>query len=114
MNDVKRLVVAAVVLAFLAGLGAGAWVGDLRAAGANAAPSMDTRVEAYRKKYDLDASEQRRVRDVLLRYDAGRERVMSELDGERWKKLNELLTQAQKDIENILAERDSPGSGNGG
>ena len=115
MNEVKRTVLAALVLAFVAGVGAGAWVGELRAAaGERDDVSVDVRLRAYDEKYDLTPSEERRVRDVLLRYDAKRTEILSELDAERWQRLQLALEKARADLAEILDERDTPGPANGG
>ena len=113
MSDVKRTVLFALLLAFVGGIGAGAWVSDLRAAPNTVQPSIERRVEAWRAKYDLTPSQVRQVRDVLLRYDAGSTRIRNEMDSERWRRIQKLRTDANKDIDRILGkeEPDAPVTG---
>ena len=105
MTDVTRTVVAALLLAFVAGVGAGAWVVDLRAASRDQSEqSVDRRVESWKKKYDLTPSQERRLRDVFLRYDAGRKTILTELDTERWRRIVRLREEALKDVDAILGK----------
>jgi len=114
MRDLKRAVLAALLLAFVAGLGAGAWVSDLRAAGEATPPSMDRRVQAWTDRYGLSPSQERRLRDVLLRYDAGRTKILSELDTQRWQRIEKLRLEAREDIDRILQEADPAAADSGG
>jgi len=115
MHEVKRTFIAALALAFVAGVGAGAWVGELRAAAGEADDvSVDVRLRAYDEKYDLTPSEERRVRDVLLRYDAKRMEILSELDETRWQRLHRALEEARGDLRKILEDRETAAPASGG
>ena len=114
MGGIKRTVFFALLLAFVAGIGAGAWVSDLRAAPDAPANSIERRVEAWRDRYDLTTSQVRRLRDVLLRYDAGSKRVLTELDTERWRRIKRLESDARKDIDRILGKEDASAPEKGG
>ena len=113
MSDVKRAMIAAVLLAFVAGVGAGAWVSDLRAASEPAEQPVDRRVQQWKEKYDLTPSQERRLRDVFLRYDAGRKKILTELDTVRWQKTVRLREEALKDVAVILG-KDQPAGPDGG
>jgi len=114
MREFKATILAAVALAFVAGIGAGAWFGSLRAAPTANRPSVDRRLETWVERYNLTPSQQRHLRAVLLRYDGGRDRIYSELSGEQWRRLNQLRERSQLEIDEILKERsdsDSPAGG---
>ena len=105
MNGIKAAVSGAIILAFVAGLGAGAWVSDLRAAPARTkSVSIERRVKAWTDKHEMTASQQRRLRDVLLRYDADRRQILSQLSKDEWARLNLLRTASRKDIDRILED----------
>ncbi|MEM8885313.1 MAG: hypothetical protein AAGD14_14690 [Planctomycetota bacterium] len=115
MAGLKRTIAAALLLAFVAGLGAGAWMSDLRAAPRKAAtPSADRRADAFQEKYDLTASQRRRVRDIIVRYDQKRRSILTELDSERWQRIERLAAVSRQAIDEILREEDGPGSTPGG
>lgn len=104
MNGIKASVTTAILLAFVAGVGAGAWVSDLRAAPTRPTSlSIERRVKAWTDRHELTPSEVRRLRDVLLRYDADRKRILSELSKDEWTRLNQLRTDSRKDIDLILS-----------
>ena len=114
MREFKALVLGAVALAFVAGIGAGAWIGNLRAAPAANRISVDRRLEDWNNRYHLTPSQQRRVRAVLVRYDGGRDRIYSELNAEQWRRLNLLRKKSREEIDRILEEgiaTDSPSGG---
>jgi hypothetical protein len=114
MREFKTLVLAAVALAFVAGIGAGSWISDLRAATTPSHPSVERRLENWNKRYNLTPSQQRRIRSVLVRYDAGRDRIFSEISAEQWQRLNRNLADSQREIDEILQEQapaDSPTGG---
>jgi Spy/CpxP family protein refolding chaperone len=114
MREFKTTILAAVVLAFIAGLGAGAWIGDLRASPAAGQPSVDRRLKNWTDRFDLTPSQQRRLRSVLIRYDSGRDQIFSELNRDQRVRLEELRRRSQEEIDDILKERtaaDSPAGG---
>jgi len=113
VNGIKGAVTAAILLAFVAGVGAGAWVSDLRAAPARpTSVSIERRVQSWTEKHEMTPSQQRRLRDVLLRYDADRRRILSELSKDEWARLNQLRTDSRKDIDRILEDgHTAPASG---
>ena len=84
MREFKAAILLALVLAFVGGLGAGAWIGSLRAAPQTPRRSVDRRLESWKERYELTPSQERRLREVLIRYDKGRDRVRAQMDAERW------------------------------
>ena len=114
MREFKTLVLVAVLLAFIGGVGAGAWIGSLRAAPATNPPSVERRMKAWKERYNLTPSEQRQLRAVLVRYDSGRDGIYSELSSEQWRRLNELREKSQREIDEILKGRTTTNSPAGG
>jgi len=113
MREFKTLVIGAVVLAFVGGMGAGAWIGSLRAA-TLLRPSVDRRLQDWTERYDLSPSQERRVRAVLVRYDGGRDRIYSEISSEQWRRLNRLRDKSQQELDKILQEGTTSDSPDGG
>ena len=114
MREFKATILAAVLLAFVAGIGAGAWIGDLRASPTGNPPSVDSRLKNWTERYDLTPSQQRRLRSVLIRYDSGSRQIRSELNRDQRERLAALGEQSQQEIDKILKERtptDSPAGG---
>ena len=108
MRGLKGAVCLALVLAFCAGVGAGAWLGDLRAAPDEPRTvSIDKRVEAWSKAHDLTKSQERQIRDVLLRYDADRRNIRSEMSKDQWARVHKLRLESREKIDRILREGDS-------
>ena len=114
MREFKATILAAVLLAFVAGVGAGAWIGDLRASPAGSPPSVDSRLRIWAERYDLTPSQQRRLRSVLIRYDSGRAEITSELNRDQRKRLDALRERSQQEIDQILNERSATDSPTGG
>ena len=114
MREFKTTILASVMLAFVAGIGAGAWIGDLRASPASGHPSVDRRLKNWTERYDLTPSQQRQLRSVLLRYDAGRNQIRSELNRDQRMRLEQLSKRSQDEIDKILKERTTTDSPSGG
>ena len=75
MGQLKRLFLVTLLLTFVAGLGAGSWVGSLLAAG-EAAPPVDRRLQDFQKAFpDLSPTQVRELGAVLKRYDAEARRI---------------------------------------
>ncbi|MHC4953159.1 MAG: hypothetical protein ACYTGZ_04660 [Planctomycetota bacterium] len=104
MREFKAAILLALVLAFVGGLGAGAWIGSLRAAPQTPRRSVDRRLESWKERYELTPSQERRLREVLIRYDKGRDRVRAQMDAERWTHVDKLRRKAHDDIQEILHE----------
>jgi hypothetical protein len=103
MRDLKLLFLATIALTFLAGAGAGAWLGTLRAAAAPAGiPSIETRMRDWNETFPLDRSQNRRLRAILLYYDEMSERIRNDLDAERFRRLQDLRRDCREQVREIL------------
>ena len=114
MREFKSTILASVILAFIAGIGAGAWIGNLRASPASRSASVDQRLRIWTERYDLTPSQQRQLRSVLIRDDAGRREIRSELNRDQRRRLEQLNKQSQAAIDKILGQRTSTDSAPGG
>ena len=102
MHGLKGPILLALLLAFIGGVGAGAWIGSLRAAPLVPLRSVDRRLESWKERYDLTPSKERRLREVLIRYDKGRDGVRAQLDAARWNQVDQLRRTAHAQIQEIL------------
>ena len=114
MREFKALILTCVALAFIGGVGLGAWVGTLRAATPQPARSLDRRMTDWTTRYDLTRSQSRRIRGVLVRYDREKSQILSELDAEHWKRIYKLREISHVEIDKILVERAHATPANGG
>ncbi len=114
MREFKTTILASVILAFVAGIGAGAWIGNLRASPANGQASVDRRLQSWTERYDLTPSQQRQLRAVLIRYDSGRKQIRSELNRDQRIRLEQLSKRSQDEIDKILGQRTPTDSSSGG
>jgi hypothetical protein len=74
MRQLKALLLAAMALVFVAGVGTGAWIGTLAAA-PRAPRSLDRRVEDFRRMLGLSPTQARQVREILADHDRKREEM---------------------------------------
>lgn len=99
MGSLKRLFLLTLLLTFVAGLGAGTWVGSLLAAPPASAPS-DRRIEDFRRAFpDLTVAQMRELRAVLARYDKEAQRIR-QISATQLRELQEL---EQASVESIYA-----------
>jgi hypothetical protein len=105
MREFKRLFLSVLFLTFLGGLGVGAWIGALSAAQPRAAaPTVDRRVEDWKRYFALDASQERRLRAALSRYDHAVERIRNEVSAEQARQLVQLRESSRDEIRDILTD----------
>jgi len=103
MRGLKALFLATLGLTFLAGLGAGAWLGGLRAAApAEAVPSIQTRVRDWNETFSLDRSQERRLQAILVYYDEESARIYRDLDAERFRQLHQLREECRVKLREML------------
>ena len=114
MREFKALIITCVLLAFVGGVGLGTWVGSLRAATPPSPRSLDRRMTDWTTRHDLTASQARRIRAVLSRYDGQKAKIHSELDSEHWKRIYKLRESSRLEIDKILDETATATPGNGG
>jgi len=106
MRGWKRLFFAVQALTLVGGLGIGAFVATLSAAPElPASPSVERRVGEYREAFDLDASQARRLREVLERHDAEARAVRERIDEERFRELQRIHERAREELRGLLDER---------
>jgi hypothetical protein len=104
MREFKRLFLCVLVLTFLGGVGTGAFVGALSAAPRASGPTVDRRLEDWKRYFALDASQERRLRAVLLRYDHAVEGIREEVSAEQARRLVALRESSRDEIREILTE----------
>ncbi len=105
MRQLKALLLAALALVFVAGMGTGAWLGSL-AATAGPRTLTDLRVRDFQRALDLTPTQVRQLREVLYDYDQGKERIrqptpeqfqeLLALEADSRRRIRQLLTKEQR------------------
>ncbi len=103
MRQLKTLLVAALALVFVAGVGTGAWIRSLAAA-AHEPPKLDRRVRDFTDVFDLSATQVRQLREVLYDHDQAKERIrqltqsqeIRALEAKSRGRIRQLLTEEQR------------------
>ncbi len=90
MRELKRMFVAALCLTFLGGLGAGVFLGGLRAATPAPSGPLDRRVQDWQGAFELTPSQVRRLREILARYDLGVQQLRDAIGAEQYRRIEEL------------------------
>ena len=101
MRQLKALLLAALALVFVAGVGTGAWIGSLAAA--TQGPTLDRRVRDFTKVYDLSPTQVRQLREVLHDHDQRKERIRQP-SPEQFQELLALEAESRGRIRQILTE----------
>jgi hypothetical protein len=106
MREFKGLLIAALVLTFLGGMGAGAWVRSLAAAPEVVRPgSVDRRLDDFQQAFpDLSASQMRQLRTVLLRHDDAVRKIRERLSAEQFREKLASEAASREEIRGILTE----------
>jgi len=103
MRELKRMFLAALCLTFVAGLGAGVFVGGLRAAPAPMPGPLDRRVQDWHGVFSLTPSQERRLRELLARYDMGAQQIRDQIGAEQYRQLEGLRERTRAQIrEDVL------------
>lgn len=102
MRQLKTLLVATIALVFVAGVGTGAWIGSLAAA-TGAPRTLDRRVRDFDRALGLDATQVRRLREILYDHDQRKEQIR-QLSPEQWRQLRALEDESRTRIRGILDE----------
>jgi len=100
MRQLKTLLVATIALVFVAGVGTGAWIGSLAAATAGPR-TLDRRVSDFDRALGLDATQVRRLREILYDHDQRKERILQRTP-EQWRELRALEEESRGRIREIL------------
>jgi Spy/CpxP family protein refolding chaperone len=105
MRQLKTLLIAALALVFVAGVGTGAWIGSLAAA-THEPRKLDRRVRDFTNVFDLSATQVRQLREVLYDHDQEKERIrqmtpeqsleLRALEAESRGRIRQLLTEEQR------------------
>jgi Spy/CpxP family protein refolding chaperone len=74
MRQLKALILTALALVFVAGVGTGAWIGSLAAA-SKGPRSVDRRVRDFQRVFDLSPTQLRQVREILYDHDRRKEAI---------------------------------------
>jgi len=106
VREFKGLLIAALVLTFLGGMGAGAWVRSLAAAPQTTSPgSVQRRMDDFRSAFpDLTASQMRQLRAVLLRHDDAVDRIQRRLSTEQFQEKLAREAASREEIRGILTD----------
>ena len=103
MRDLRNLFLAVILLTFVGGVGIGAWFGSLRAAPAQAQlGGVERRMEDWKRVFDLDASQERRLRAALHYYEIERDRIRQEVTSEQYLRVRRLQEQCREKVREIL------------
>jgi gas vesicle protein len=99
MRQLKALLIAALALVFVAGVGTGAWIGSLAAA--TRAPTLDRRVRDFTNVLDLSSTQVRQLREILADFDQKKEQLRQvtpeqrALEAETRGRIRQILTEEQ-------------------
>jgi hypothetical protein len=102
MRQLKILLLAALLLVFVAGVGTGAWIGTLAAA-TKGPPSVDRRVRDFQRFLDLSPTQVRQLREILHDFDRNCRKVM-EPTAEQFQARLALQAESRGRIRGILSE----------
>ena len=86
MRELKRLLLLVLFLTFLGGIGTGAWIGSLTASPAAATPVDDDRVAEFQRRLGLDATQVRKLREILGDHDRKIRRIQNEITAQQFKR----------------------------
>lgn len=102
MRQLKALLLAALALVFVAGVGTGAWIGSLAAA-TQGPRTLDRRVRDFQRTLDLSPTQVRQLREVLHDHDQRKERIRQP-SPEQFQDLLALEAQSRGRIRQLLTE----------
>ena len=68
MRELKKLLLCALVLVYLGGIGTGAWIGSLAAAPGTPHVDTDRRVQAFVNTFGLTESQTRQLRTIIAQH----------------------------------------------
>jgi len=102
MRQLKTLLLAALALVFVAGVGTGAWIGSLAAA-QREPRKLDRRVEDFQRVFDLSPTQVRQLREILHDHDQKKEQIQKvtqygeirALEAESRQRIRQILTEEQ-------------------
>lgn len=103
MRQLKGLFLAVLLLTFVAGVGAGAWVESLVAA-PRYQSKLDRRVDDFRRHFDLTPTQIRQLRDILAEHDHEDDRIRGGLTPEQYRAIRTLEARSRERIRDILTE----------
>ena len=103
MRDIRNLFLSVILLTFVGGVGVGAWLGSLRAAPAQPQKrSVERRMEDWKQVFELDASQERRLRAALNYYEMQRDRIRQEVSSEQFVRVHRLQEECREKVREIL------------
>lgn len=102
MRQLKILLLAALALVFVAGVGTGAWIGSLAAA-TQEPRSLDRRVDDFKEVFDLSPTQVRQLREILHDHDQQKERIR-QMTPEQFQELRALEAESRGRIRQMLTE----------
>ncbi|HEX5137596.1 MAG TPA: hypothetical protein VFY93_11520 [Planctomycetota bacterium] len=102
MRQLKALLLAALALVFVAGVGTGAWIGSLAAAPPQPR-KLDRRVQDFERVFDLSPTQVRRLREILYDFDRDKKRIQQPTP-EQTQELRTLEAESRGRIREILTE----------
>jgi len=103
MRQLKALLLAALALVFVAGVGTGAWIGSLAAATQGPRTFLDLRVRDFQRVLDLSPTQVRQLREVLRDHDQRKEQIRQP-SPEQFQELLALEAKSRGRIRQILTE----------
>jgi len=104
MRQLKALLLAALALVFVAGIGTGAWIGSLAAAThGSRTPDLDRRVRDFTRFFDLSPTQVRQLREVLYDHDQKKEGILQPTP-EQFQEKRALEAESRRRIRQILTE----------
>ena len=105
MRQLKLLLLATLLLTFVGGVGTGAWIGSLVAGPDHTAlDSVDRRVGEFAEFFDLDATQVRRIRTVLLVHEKQKAEIR-QLTPEQFQRIRRLEEKTRDEIRTVLDEQ---------
>jgi hypothetical protein len=102
MRQLKVLLLVALALVFVAGVGTGAWIGTL-AASTQEPRTLDRRVRDFQRVFDLSATQVRQLREILHDHDQKKEQIR-QLTPEQFQELRALEAGSRGRIRQMLTE----------
>jgi hypothetical protein len=99
MRQLKALLLSALALVFLGGVGTGAWIGSLAASAPG--PTLDRRVRDFTKVYDLSPTQVRQLREILYDFDHNKKRIQQPT-AEQFRELRALEAESRGRIRQML------------
>ncbi|MDH3592606.1 MAG: hypothetical protein OER88_12045 [Planctomycetota bacterium] len=106
MRELRRLMLAVLVLTFLGGVGTGAWIGSLAAKPAGTpGPNPERRIQDWQQAFpDLTATQIRQIRTILSRHDRAVGEIRQRVSARQWREQRAQEDSSREELRQVLNE----------